>query len=392
MAHILFTALIPQKPIISYFLADRMLKNKKSSFVARFFVIFAPSKTNGMLRQILIIVALLCGIGVWAQPVGWASVHGVTDGGRGENPVVVKTYKELVKAFGKKDSTRRTIYIQGRIEVPGLLRIKDVENKSLIGMPGSCLVNDKYTLEKDSTGILFFERCKNIIVQNVTFLGPGAFDRDANDNLCISRCEHVWVDHCDFQDSMDGNFDCAKGSDYITVSWCRFRYLKKPWPKLADDTNEDHNSDHRFSNLWGSSDREGETSSGKLRTTFDHCWWDEGCRMRMPFVRFGKIHLLNCLYSSSETSTYIQARYQSNVLVDGCAFVNKPKKARLFQGPDTKKVEFADYNIRFRNCLGAPDMEQRHGDAPYFEPQYMYCAVPASKVEAEVKAGAGATL
>lgn len=341
-------------------------------------------------RQIILALTVFMSLQMWAQPVGWASVDGVTDGGRGENPVVVRDYAELVKAFGKKDSTYRTIYIEGRIEVPGLLRIKDASNKSLIGLPGSCLVNDKYTIEKDSTGILLFERCKNIIIQNITFLGPGAFDRDANDNLSISRCEHVWVDHCDFQDGMDGNFDCAKGSDYITVSWCRFRYLKKPWPKLSDDANEDHNSDHRFSNLWGSSDKEGEYSSGKLRTTFDHCWWDEGCRMRMPFARFGKIHLLNCLYSSSVAVTYVQARYQSNVLVEGCAFVNKPKKVKLFQTPGASKSEFMDYNIRFRNCLGAPDMEQRHGDVPYFEPEYEYHAIPAADVESVVMASAGA--
>lgn len=345
-----------------------------------------------MYRQMILALTVLLGMQMWAQPVGWAAVDGITDGGRGENPVTVRTFDELKKAFGKRDTVRRAIFIEGRIEVPGILRIKDVSNKSLIGKPGSCLVNDKYTIAKDSTGILLFERCNNIIVQNITFLGPGAFDRDANDNLAVAQCDHVWVDHCDFQDGMDGNFDCARGSDHITVSWCRFRYLKKPWPKLADDTNDDHNSDHRFSNLWGSSDRDGEHSSGKLRTTFDHCWWDEGCRMRMPFARFGKIHLLNCLYSSSVTVTYIQARYQSNVLVEACAFVNKPKKVKVFQIPDQRKPEFADYNIRFRHCLGADDIEQRNGDAPYFEPQYKYCSQPADKVEADVKAGAGASL
>lgn len=265
-----------------------------------------------MYRQMILALTVLLGMQMWAQPVGWAAVDGITDGGRGENPVTVRTFDELKKAFGKRDTVRRTIFIEGRIEVPGILRIKDVSNKSLIGKPGSCLVNDKYTIAKDSTGILLFERCNNIIVQNITFLGPGAFDRDANDNLAVAQC--------------------------------------------------------------------------------DHCWWDEGCRMRMPFARFGKIHLLNCLYSSSVAVTYIQARYQSNVLVEACAFVNKPKKVKVFQIPDQRKPEFADYNIRFRHCLGADDIEQRNGDAPYFEPQYKYCSQPADKVEADVKAGAGASL
>jgi len=343
-----------------------------------------------MKRKITFLLVLLMGMHLWAQPVGWASVDGGTDGGKGQNPVVVTNCQELLTALGERDSTYRTIYIKGRIDVPGLLRIKKVKNKSLIGLPGSCLANDKYTLAKDSTGILLLERCQNIIIQNVTFLGPGAFDRDANDDLCVSRSTHVWIDHCDFQDGMDGNFDCNKESDYLTISWCRFRYLKQPWSKLADDTNDDHNSDHRFSNLWGSSDRE-ISSTGKLRTTFDHCWWDEGCRARMPFVRFGTIHLLNCLYSSSAASVYVQARYRSNVLVDGCAFINKPQKVNLFQTPSAKTAA-REYNIRFRNCLGAPDMEQRFGDADYYEPDYPYKATPASEVEKTVKAAAGATL
>ena len=335
---------------------------------------------------------LIMGIQLFAQPVGWASVDVVTDGGRGENPVVVSSFEELKKVLKRGATTRQTIYLKGRIDVPGLFHIRDVQNKSIIGLSGSVLANDKYTLSKDSTGILALENCKNIILQNITFKGPGAFDRDASDNLSMSHAEHIWVDHCDFQDGMDGNFDCNQGSDYITVSYCRFRYLRQPWPKLADDQNDDHNSDHRFSNLLGSSDREGARSAGKLRTTFDHCWWDEGCRMRMPFVRFGQVHLLNCLYSSSMALTYIQARYQSNILVDACAFVNMPKDIHIYQTSAKGREGYRDYNIRFRHCLGAKDMEERYGDTPYFTPPYRYAAENSSLVEKAVKASAGATL
>ncbi len=342
------------------------------------------------------LVAMLCWIDALQQtedqPTGWATVNGTTTGSQGQNPIVVTTFKELKKALAKNDSTPRTVYLKGRIEVPLLFTVANNKNKTIVGLPGSCLVNDRYTLEKDSTGILKFDRCENIILRNITFLGPGAFDRDANDNLLLSRSTHVWVDHCDFQDGMDGNFDSNHGSDYITVSWCRFRYLKQPWPKLADDDNDDHNSDHRFSNLWGSSDREGQHSEGRLRTTFDHCWWDEGCRARMPFVRFAQIHLLNCLYSSSLATVYVQARYKSNVLVENCAFVNKPKGIKVYQTPSKSNVEFSDYNIRFHGCIGADDLEQRSGQAEYFTPPYSYNADAAATVEQQVRAAAGATL
>ena len=344
---------------------------------------------KGKVLLLLLATALLP---AWTQPQGWATVDGMTDGGRGEHPVLVSSFTELELAVPANDTIPRTIYLQGRIRVPGLFGIKRVKNKSIIGLPGSALINDKYTLDKDSTGILMLDGCQNIILQNITFIGPGAFDRDANDNLFVTRSQHVWIDHCDFQDGMDGNFDCNQGSDYITVSWCRFRYLRQPWPKLEDDENDDHNSDHRFSNLWGSSDREGPRSEGRLRTTFDHCWWDEGCQARMPFVRFGQIHLLNCLYSSSVASVYIQARYRSNVLVDRCAFVDRPSQTRLFQIPLSSRPELMDYNIRFSGCLGAEDLSQRHGQAAYFTPPYQFLATKASLVEQAVKAGAGATL
>ena len=349
-------------------------------------------KTKMIKPGLLAMLALIAGLQAWSQPTGWAAVDGITDGGKGMNPVMISDFAQLQSALAENDSTPKTLYLQGRIRVPGQFGMKRVKNKSLIGLSGSALINDKYTLEKDSTGILMLDGCQNIILQNITFIGPGAFDRDAKDNLFVTRSEHIWVDHCDFQDGMDGNFDCNQGSDYLTVSWCRFRYLRRPWPKLADDENADHNSDHRFSNLWGSSDREGRRSEGRLRTTFDHCWWDEGCKARMPFVRFGQIHLLNCLYSSSEASVYIQARYHSNVLVDRCVFVSKPKGVDLFQTPFSTRPELRDYNIRFRDCLGAPDIMQQHGEADFFNPPYSFRPEAPAKVEQSVKAGAGATL
>lgn len=317
---------------------------------------------------------------------------GITDGGRGENPVVVCSFDELQRLLVMGDSVRQTIYLHGRIVFPGLFRVEKASNKSIIGLPGSAIVNDKYTTHKDSSGILALDGCRNMVLQNITFIGPGAFDLDANDNLTVSRSQRIWVDHCDFQDGMDGNFDCNMGSDLITVSWCRFRYLRQPWPKLANDTNDDHNSDHRFSNLWGASDREGRYSEGRLRTTFDHCWWDDGCRARMPFVRFGQIHLLNCFYSSRTASVYVQARFRSNVLVEACVFKDKPDDARIFQTPFSADPEFRDFNIRFRRCMGAEDLERRHGSADYFVPPYPYRADRAAAVESAVRAGAGATL
>jgi pectate lyase len=65
----------------------------------------------------------------------------------------------------------------------------------------------------------------------------------------MQACDYIWVDHCDFQDGVDGNFDANNGSDHLSITWCRFRYLIAPWAGGSGGSN-----DHRNTNLWGGSD------------------------------------------------------------------------------------------------------------------------------------------
>ena len=39
---------------------------------------------------------------------------------------------------------------------------------------------------------------------------------------------HVWIDHCEVWDAYDGNMDITHGSNWITVSWTKFRYSTAP--------------------------------------------------------------------------------------------------------------------------------------------------------------------
>lgn len=326
------------------------------------------------------------------RPVGWASVDSVCTGGSDQNPIIVTTWQELNNQFRQYSVEPKTIYINGEITVPRALNMKRMANVTIYGLPGSALINNKYTTRNDSSGILAIDRCSNIILRNITFKGPGAFDRDANDNLTVSRTRHIWVDHCDFQDGQDGNFDCNKGSDYITVSWCRFRYLIKPWPVLPDDTIADHTNDHRFSNLWSSSDGDSIYDKGHLRTTFVNCWWDEGCRTRMPFVRFGKIHILNCAYTSTVLSSVFNVRYLSNFYVENSAFISERSQSRTYSIPSTAPNTC---NITFVGCSGHRDGQVRVGNEPYYIPDYKYNKYPAKYVYTVLSdsgTGAGATL
>ena len=187
-------------------------------------------------------------------PVGWATIDGATTGSGNRNPVVVETPEQLKKVL--KGETPRTIYLKGEIRFEQQLMVGDFSNKTIYGLPGSALINDVHYKQeskddlnpKEKSGILSIKNCSNIIIRNVTFKGPGAYDVDGRDNLFIANGHHIWVDHCDFQDAIDGNLDISNGSDLITVSWCRFRYKIAPWKGGSGGS-----PDHRFSNLIGSS-------------------------------------------------------------------------------------------------------------------------------------------
>lgn len=317
------------------------------------------------------------------KPVGWATIDGEITGSNDENPILVTNYTELRQALNRQ-ATPRTIYIQGEIEFSGQLNVNRASNMTIYGLPGSALVNKTHSSDTDKSGILRFTTCNNVIIRNVTFKGAGAYDIDGNDNLFISNnCHNIWVDHCDFQDGVDGNFDCSNGADRISVTWCRFRYLIEPWPGGSGGSD-----DHRFSNLWGGADDQDE-NIGKLNTTFYACWWDEGCRERMPRVRHGKVHTLNCLYSSSVTNYCIAAGYLSNLYVERCFFddIKRPWRTNVSD-------KYPDYHITLTANIGADDHQEGEGSDPYFIPAdyYELEGMPASSVEGEVSQYAGATL
>jgi len=200
---------------------------------------------------------------------GWASQNGGVTGGGNATPTVVSTYSELKAAI--TSASVKVVHISGSISVPsaGRISFQDQSGKTIFGLPGSKLVSTDLT--KDGSGILYMKRCTNIIFRNVTLEGPGAYDTDGWDNMTIDASTNVWVDHCEFQDGMDGNLDIKNAADYISVTWCKFIYKKAPIPGGPGGAD-----DHRFSDLFGSSD--GATGDrGHLRVTMQHCWWAQGC-------------------------------------------------------------------------------------------------------------------
>lgn len=329
-------------------------------------------------RWILITISCFFGLFAHAQCtlVGWASQNGGVTGGGSATPTVVSTYDALKTAI--TSSSIKVVHISGTITIPagGRISFQDQSAKTIYGLPGSKLVSNDLT--KDGSGIIYVKRVSNVIFRNVTFEGPAAYDTDGWDNMTIDNSTNVWVDHCDFQDGMDGNLDIKAAADYISVTWCKFSYNKTPVAGGSGGSD-----DHRFSNLFGSSD--GATGDrGKLRITLANCWWAQGCKERMPRVRFGQVHLVNNYFNSTVASKCIMAGYEADLLIEGNVFENVKNPIDLM---DNNFTAITQKDNIFTNTSG-----NTSGSGTSFTPPYTLTAVAASTVKPLVTAGAGATL
>ena len=110
----------------------------------------------------------------------------------------------------------------------------------------------------------------------------------------------------------------------------------------------------------------------------------------MPRVRFGKVHILNCLYSSNTAHDFVGGGYRSNIYIEKCAFTNTEANAWL----SYTSSEYPDYNYQITSCVGASDVIGAKGTYTQFVPTYSYDSYDASQVESTLKSsnGAGATL
>jgi pectate lyase len=306
-------------------------------------------------------------------PVGWATQNGGTTGGGNATPTVVTTYAALKTAL--TSATVKVVHIQGTITFPtaGRINIQDVDGKTIFGLPGSKMISVDMTA--DGSGIFYVKRSTNLIFRNLYFEGPGAYDTDGNDNMTIDDCQNVWVDHCEFHDGMDGNLDIKNASDYISVTWTKFSYEKPP--KAGGPGGA---PDHRYSNLFGSSD--GATGDrGKLRITMQYCWWAEGCKERMPRVRFGKVHMANNYFSSTVANQGIRAGFEADILAEGNYFISGyAKPIDEFENNYTA--------ILSRNNTGAADLKK--GTA--FTPPYTLAIAASTSIVTPITTCAGAKL
>lgn len=299
-------------------------------------------------------------------------------GGGSSTPVTVTTLADLTAKL--KLSTPQVILVSGTINCTYTSLL--VNDKTIIGLPGARLVNLDQTAA--GSGILSLKPgSNNIIIRNLIFEGPGAYDVDGRDNL-TSEATNLWVDHCEFQDGMDGNFDNKGAADNVTVSWCKFTYLKAP--KAGGSGGAD---DHRFSDLVGSSKTDAP-SDGHYSITFKNCYWAEGCKERMPRARNAELHILNCYYNTSVSGSLAiglgGGSNNTTCYVEGTDFAKVGTAFKNYISTDGGTI-----GIAFTDCLNAPT----NSGTTVTKPSYAYSVLPIGNVAGYISnasCGAGATL
>jgi len=252
-----------------------------------------------------------------------------------------------------------------------------VTNKTIIGLPGAKLVSNAQV--KDGGIWQLSNGSNNVIIRNLIFEGPCAYDVDGND-LLFNQGTNIWVDHCEFYDGVDGNFDNSNNADNVTITWNKFGYNKPAKAGGSGGTD-----DHRFSNLVSGGDGTYPTD-GRYNITFAYNWWGNGTRERMPRARNAQLHLLNNYVNTDAPSSKAIGLSAGNngtdVYVENCDFKNVNTVLDASYG-GSPKVTIAGSSKGNGNTNGGTS-----------KPTYSYVAIPWESVESAVTGtcGAGAKL
>jgi pectate lyase len=283
--------------------------------------------------------------------IGYAGYNGTTTGGAGGSTVTVSNGTDFATQVSSTGS--KIVRVVGTITLTG--NVKPKNNKTIVGVGTNATI----------IGDLDINKATNIIVQNLTFSNPSGVGD--GDGVTIEYSERVWVDHCTFVDCKDGSLDTTHGSDWVTVSWCKFYYVNQ--------------TAHRFACLVGHSDSNSSEDAGKLHVTFHHNWWSTKVTERMPRTRFGRIHVFNNYFNAPGNNYCVRASIQSEVLVENNYFENISTPYE-YLSPNGKIRAVGNKTV---NCSNVDPFADS-----IFTPPYAYVLQTPDEAKASVVAGAGA--
>lgn len=290
--------------------------------------------------------------------LGFATLGGSLTGGEGGQTVLVTNGTQL-----NEYSSSKKPYI---IQVSGTLQVSGMDthvgpNKTIVGVGASATLQG---------GGLYLYKSTNVIIRNLTI------DSSTDDNFGMLYSCNVWIDHCTFKNAKDGNLDINRGSDNITVSWCKFLY----------ETEQPH----ALASLIGSSDRE-VGSSNKLHVTFHHNWFGQNIKERMPSVRWGTVHIFNNYYHAPGNNYCIRTRLNAESRIENNYFegVRNPWEIYITDNTNAVGKIFATNNLQVNTIWSGSTTNTRKGlsivrivpgSDDVFNPPYPYQPDAASDV------------
>ncbi len=218
-----------------------------------------------------------------------------------------------------------------------------------------------YSLPNKS-GVFHIETSsENIIIRNLSLIGPGAVDIDGSD-LITNQGKHVWVDHCTLVDSQDGALD-SKVCDWATYTYNHFYYTSRSYS-------------HAYTCGCGWAN-----GTMILHLTFACNVWGEGCMRRLPQCGDCYVHLVNNYHNCPGNSVGMSINDNCRALVEGNYAAEGVKSPLTGSG--------AGRNVTARNNNFTAVSVGSEVTVPYQYTKIPYTEVPATLTGYE---GAGATL
>lgn len=293
-----------------------------------------PSKT---------IVFLLFVLGCRVHLYGADGFGGSATGGAG-GPVVTVSNLTNFKYYATSPDPY-IIRVAGTINLNG--KVQPKPNKTIEGVGHDATIIGNLDLSGSQS-------CDNVIIRNLNITNP------AGDGITVWRATNIFITHCNIYDCGDGAIDMNNGTDYITVSWCRFYY-----PSMAA---------HRFVHI-----------ADQAHITFHHNWYDTGCDQRMPASTGGRIHMYNNYFSCTGNYYCSNARADAQILSEYNYYdhVNNP----IYADADKNGLIRTVGNL-YDGCTG----KIASGTDSVFTPPYAYTVHAAQDVPWIVIARAGTLL
>ncbi len=306
---------------------------------------------------ILSFVAFILSANSGWEPVGWVTENGGITGGQGGQEVIVTNAGQLQDAVGASEPM--IVKVKGAIQAD----ISINSNKTLEGLEPGAEIN----------GYVSIKRKSNVIVRNL-IIKQTSPNSSSTDVIEVSTSTNVWIDHCDISDTRtdtDGLLDIVRGSDFVTVSWCKFSYPNT-------------NSGHRLCMLIGNTDDNSNNDSTHLAVTLHHNWWENNIQERMPRTRYGKIHSFNNYFSTRNNNYCLGAGRHAQLVVESNYFENVKDPHIFYNGEATAQIRINNDN-QYVNVSGA--REQGHGNS--FSIPYEYELDAGADVKSIVMDGVG---